>query len=350
MPTMMAFALGAAALAQVPDAMDAVVMLQQGSTTCAGALIESGAVVATAYHCVAQGGRPRVTRRDGTRTVGRVRAVDVALDLALVDVPELAGSPSLELGDAPAQGERVWALGHPLGGDLPSGFLDGTLRWAASDGIVAAVGPRALQITAPVNPGNSGGPVVDEKARLVAVVSRRLSGDGLGFAGRAEHVRTLLDRERGPSVLGGTLAVGLVVTSHDHIDGGIAVGGRVEAAVRDRVVVDGTASLPLSARWNAARFGAHEFGRAEGRVGLRQRLGHGPWATTLDVAGGLAWLERLEADDADPFALTTIGEAVPSVSASVRVRSVGLEFGWYLPDRAARATVVLRVPGVLTTF
>ncbi len=342
--------LGGVALGQVGIAVDAVVLLQQGATTCAGALIEDGAAVATAYHCVAQGGRPRVTLRDGTTAIGRIRSVDPAMDLAVVDVPDLAGSASLELGTTPAQGAEIWALGHPMGSDLPSGFLAGTLRWAASDGRVSSVGPRSLQISAAVNPGNSGGPVIDAAGRLVGVVSRRLAGDGLGFATRVEHLTQLLDVPRRPSIVGGTLAVGAVVTSHGAVDGGVAVGGRIEVALRDRLVIDGLVALPVSARWNAARFGGHEFARAEGRGGLRQRIGRGPWSATVEATAGVVLLERLDADPDDPLRLQSSSSAVPVVGGTIGIRSVGLELGWYVPGQGSRAAVVLRVPGVLTVF
>ena len=78
--------------ADLDEHLDAVVLVQQGSATCAGVRIGPDGVVATAYHCVVAGGRPRVVGRDGSSWIGRVRAFDVAHDLALIDVPEAAGA------------------------------------------------------------------------------------------------------------------------------------------------------------------------------------------------------------------------------------------------------------------
>src|SRR5687767_6063523 len=112
---MVPFAIAAAA--EPVDAwLDAVVLVHQGSTTCAGAFVAAEGRVVTAYHCVAAGGRPRITTRAGESAVGRVAAVDRAADLAVIDVPALAGRPWLPVASAPpAPGEPVWALGHPLG-------------------------------------------------------------------------------------------------------------------------------------------------------------------------------------------------------------------------------------------
>ena len=57
--------------------------------------------------------------------------------------------------------------------------MEGTLRWSVVDGVVSSLGSQAMQISAPLNPGNSGGPVIGEDGELVGVVSRRLSGQGL---------------------------------------------------------------------------------------------------------------------------------------------------------------------------
>ena len=141
----------AAALAADAPPNDAVVLVVQGGATCAGAFIDDQGTVVTAYHCVCSGGRPRVETRDGRVAIGRVVGLAVRWDMALIEVPDLAGSAYLPVRrNAPAAGEPVRALGHPYGVSEPGGFLAGTLRWSVSQGIVSAVGPRAIQTTAPV--------------------------------------------------------------------------------------------------------------------------------------------------------------------------------------------------------
>jgi hypothetical protein len=132
-----------------------------------------------------------------------------------------------------------------------------------------------------------------------------------------------------------------------------AVGPKVELAFRDRVVLEGSAALPLSARWTAARFGSTRFLRGEVHGGLRQRLGRGSWTTRLDAWAGVALREELRRPEHDPLALSTQVAWVPVAGGAVRVRSVGFELGVGLagPDEpVGRAAVVLRVPGVISVF
>jgi len=99
---------------------------------------------------------------------------DAANDLALVKVPGRQG-PFAQLRASPPlrQGEDVVVYGFPLAGALST---QGNL----TTGIVSALtgmkdDSRFLQITAPVQPGNSGGPLLDQSGRLVGVVVAKLN-------------------------------------------------------------------------------------------------------------------------------------------------------------------------------
>ncbi len=93
---------------------------------------------------------------------------DSANDLAVLS-QEAKGKSFLKLsGDSPRQGEEIFVFGYPLDGYLPS-------SGNVTTGIVSALaGPSnnssLIQITAPVQPGNSGGPVLDKKGNVVGVV------------------------------------------------------------------------------------------------------------------------------------------------------------------------------------
>jgi len=345
----------AMAAPEVDAWLDALVLVRQGGTACAGTVVSPQGVVATAYHCVAAGGRPGITTRDGASVVGRVIAVDRARDLALLDAPALAGASWRPLAEAPPPvGAAVWALGHPGGSDAQGGFWEGTLRWSVSAGVVSAVGVRALQFDAAVSPGSSGGPLLDTSGSVVGVVSRRLRGEGLGFAGRGDALAALLVAQGpGPGALGGTVAGELLFGMHGLSSAALGLGGRVEAALRDRVVVSASGMAPLSHRWGAARFGRSDAVLGDGRLGVRQRLGRGAWTGRVDAWGGVAWVHRLEARDPDdPLRLVGTSGAAPLAGGTVRVRSVGFELGALWQDGApiAWTAVMLRWPGVVGVF
>ncbi len=336
------------------DAVEAVVLVVQGSSTCAGALVDDLGTVATAYHCVASGGHPRVTARDGVYGVGEVISVDPRRDLALIRVHDLAGRPWLVVRDgAPAVGEVVSALGHPFGVLAPAGFLEGTLRWSLSQGVVSNVGPTAVQFTAAINPGNSGGPVVDEAGAVVAVVSRRTGGgEGLGFGGRADHLAVLMAESparMGP--LGGTIAILPILTVWQGEGGLFSAGGKVEIALRDRLVFGGAARWGLTPRLSALQFDEVAFLGPAGRVGLRQRFGRGRLALRMDAWGEAATLVSAEGEIA--AGNVTINQdfaAAWLVGGQVQLGGAGFDLGVAPADGGWSASVVLTWPGVVGVF
>lgn len=362
-----ATAAGAESVAQLAGAADpgsAVVLVRQGSSACAGAFVGEDGRVVTAYHCVADGGPLRVQTRDGRVATGRVQARLPGLDLALVEVPGFVGEPWLTAREQPiAAGEAIHAWGHPLASIAPGGFLLGTLRWSVTDGTVAAVGEHALQITAPVNPGNSGGPVVDADGRLVGVVSRRLRGDGLGFATRVEVLEPLLaDPIRG-SAFGGSVRADVFGSMWSDLGGTVALGIRLEAGVRDRVVLAGSAAFALQPQFSALRYGEAIWSGAEGTLGLRQRLGHGYWTTRVDAYGGVAFIQR-RVGDRETFTVSVEQRAVPLVGVRIAVATIALDVGVVPagygtfedagedPDRAPvlRTSLSVQWPGRITVF
>ena len=132
-----------------------------------------------------------------------IEAVDPDLDLAVLSI---AGGdlPYLAFGDseAVAQGDAVQVYGFPFGRQVEVGKInlpDIVPRVSASRGSVAAArtdasgGTAYLQTTATVNPGNSGGPMLDEDGYVLGVVRLKLrDADGIGFAIPVNAVKDFL--------------------------------------------------------------------------------------------------------------------------------------------------------------
>jgi S1-C subfamily serine protease len=154
-----------------------------------GVVVNAAGYVLTALHVVAGGERVRVDFADGTSAAATLAGADPAHDVAVLEVdrlPELV-VPAV-LGVPPAVGDTVFAVGDPLG-----------LRRSLSAGVVSAVdrtisppdGPAMdglIQFDAAVNPGNSGGPLLNRTGQVVGIVTALANPAdrdffvGIGFA------------------------------------------------------------------------------------------------------------------------------------------------------------------------
>jgi S1-C subfamily serine protease len=173
-----------------------------GSTNRVGGsafFVDSSGLLITNYHVIESEVDPKyrgysrmfIRMGDGTspRIPARVIGWDKALDLALIKV-DLETEYVFSVVDrvSPRIGDTVLAIGSPVG-----------LEKTVTSGIVSALGRRFLQIgdviqiDAAVNSGNSGGPVVDNRGRLVGVVFAGIPQfQGLNFAVPAERLAAAL--------------------------------------------------------------------------------------------------------------------------------------------------------------
>ena len=150
----------------------------------------TGYLIATARHVIDTGGpaaeqRALVAARSGVWSAATVVARHKQLDLLLIWLPRREGSGSFEMpvdsGSDIRDGDPIYVIGHPQG-----------LRYTLSTGIVSRNDKNIFQISAPVSPGNSGGPMFDDKGRLAGIVvsmmdrSLNPNSENLNFAVRAQ--------------------------------------------------------------------------------------------------------------------------------------------------------------------
>lgn len=104
-------------------------------------------------------------------------AIDRANDLAIIKVPELYGN-KIKLGTEflPEIGEKIYAVGNPKG-------FNGTFSEGIISGIRDLKTSEVLQITAPISPGSSGGPVLNSSGNVVGIAfASYTDGQNLNFA------------------------------------------------------------------------------------------------------------------------------------------------------------------------
>jgi len=173
-----------------------------------GVVIAENRVLTNAHNL--HGDEVTVTFADGRTADAKALGVDADGDLAVLDVAT-DGAPALEPGaDAPGIGTPVVALGNPNGHGprVTLGFVSGTGR--------SFRGPRgrrvagAVEHTAPLMPGSSGGPIVSLEGRLLGINTNRI---GKGFYQAIAADGALSDRiaalGRGESPTRRRLGVGL---------------------------------------------------------------------------------------------------------------------------------------------
>ena len=150
-----------------------------------GFIINSSGIIVTNNHVVKDARTVTVTLSDGNTYPAKIIGTDPKTDLAVLKISVGHPLPYVELGDSTkvVPGEWVIAMGNPFG-------LDGTV----TAGIVSALGrdigdgpyDRFIQIDAPINEGNSGGPLFDQHGKVIGVNTAILSPSGgsvgIGFA------------------------------------------------------------------------------------------------------------------------------------------------------------------------
>ncbi|GGN98128.1 S1C family serine protease [Saccharibacillus kuerlensis] len=143
-----------------------MIKLEDGSLGSGFLYNEQGDVITNAH--VVEGARQVKVKTADARTLdGEVIGAGTETDIAVVRVPELAGQAPLQMAEVNGEiGDEVLALGSPLGlqNTVTTGIISGTGRDLTIDPYVYN---NLYQISAPIAPGNSGGPLVDLRTGAV---------------------------------------------------------------------------------------------------------------------------------------------------------------------------------------
>ena len=184
------------AVVGVEQAKHSVVVIEvikgSGTGTGTGIIMTHDGYIATNHHVIEGGGRIKVTFYDGRVMEAKVVGSSEMDDLAVIKV-QATGLPVAIFAHSEDcyVGQTVYAIGTPSNIDF---------GWTATKGIISYKNRevkiynttdgslqkklRLLQTDAMVNPGNSGGPLVNTKGEVVGVVSMKLANgyEGIGFA------------------------------------------------------------------------------------------------------------------------------------------------------------------------
>lgn len=174
-----------------------IVLIRSGDSEGTGFCYLSPRHIATAFHVVRGGDPIVVVLADGSEIPARIAAWDDAWDLAILELPvSLNVSPLRVVGPGESEvGAPVAAVGNPWGAEQRKQRDDPAPVWALSKGVISAPPSDLIQTDAPVNPGNSGGPLLTTDGRVVGVLVVRVAGsDGISFAVGSQHLIALTTR------------------------------------------------------------------------------------------------------------------------------------------------------------
>ena len=170
----------------LPDDMDkvmqGVVYIRVGGMLGSGVIVSPDGYILTAAHVVSGASEVAVRFKSGLQLNASVIRVDRDQDVALIKVAGTGHQAvELNLGDSDPVGGELYAIGSPLNEDL---------AFTVTKGVISAYrvreGDKAqfIQTDAALNPGNSGGPLMDKSGRVIGIVSSKViipGFEGLAF-------------------------------------------------------------------------------------------------------------------------------------------------------------------------
>jgi S1-C subfamily serine protease len=163
----------------IDDVIKGVVSIKTNKGSGSGVIFDQGGYLMTNLHVVDDVSSITVTNFEGQRSLASIIGISKDVDLAILKIDDLFSFNALKFArdEDVKVGSKVIAVGNPLG-----------LSFTVTEGIISSKnrlidGQIFLQTDVSVNPGNSGGPLINSAKRIVGINTFKLSNtQGLGFA------------------------------------------------------------------------------------------------------------------------------------------------------------------------
>ncbi len=168
------------------DSLESVVTVRTDIGQGTGFIIGKEGLIVTNAHILSGGRELYVLDYEQNKHPTELIGYNLTLDIALL---KISGNPEhlqLEDSDKIQIGEKVIAIGNPLG-----------LQFSVSEGIISAINRKGtngleayIQTDAALNPGNSGGPLINKDGKVIGINNFKISGgDNLGFALESNYIK-----------------------------------------------------------------------------------------------------------------------------------------------------------------
>ncbi|MGI6030363.1 MAG: S1C family serine protease [Eubacteriales bacterium] len=168
-----------------------------GTSTGSGIIMTEDGYIITNAHVVSGATDVTVTFADGSNEIATIVGSDTKSDLAVLKINR-TGLTAAEFGNSDnlQVGERVVAIGNPLGLELFGTAVDGMISAVDRDVTIDDRVMTLLQTSAPINEGNSGGPLVNLYGQVIGINSAKISGtgvEGISFAIPINSAKEVID-------------------------------------------------------------------------------------------------------------------------------------------------------------
>ena len=174
----------------VARAMPAVVRVETSAGTGSGFFVAPDTLI-TNVHVITGSSSVTIRRSDGTTASARIAATAPDFDVALLKIANPSASQAtipLGSGATIRVGQEVVAIGSALG------MLQNTVTRGIVSGVRQVGSATLVQTDAALNPGNSGGPLLDRNGSAVGINTESFRGaQGLNFAVSIDHARALIE-------------------------------------------------------------------------------------------------------------------------------------------------------------
>ncbi len=183
----------------IDDVVKGVVAVGTERSIGTGFILSNDGYVVTNYHVIDGASRVEILTYDKKVAKAVVVGADVMRDVALLKVEGSYDKLKLADSDVLQVGNKVIAIGNPLG-----------LSFTVTEGIVSALdreGPNELeeyiQTDVSLNPGNSGGPLINTAGEVVGINNFKIGGgaEGLGFALESDSVEQAVNEIAGEQIV-----------------------------------------------------------------------------------------------------------------------------------------------------
>jgi len=174
----------------IEDSIKSVVTIVTDVSQGTGFIITDDGYIVTNAHILSGASEVRTITSEGSSKVASFIGYDEKLDIALLDIEGEYSELSLGNSNDIQIGEKVIAIGNPLG-----------LQFSVSQGIVSGIDRTGIndldyyiQTDAALNPGNSGGPLINKEGKVIGINNFKIGGgESLGFALESNYLKKAIN-------------------------------------------------------------------------------------------------------------------------------------------------------------